>query len=128
MTKPLPSTQGQQRRDIDPLSPSGDKRRRRRTRSLLSGVVTYNNGAESLSCTVRNFSKTGACVAVPPGVTFPDRLFLIIVRHRIAHEAVVMWYDKHQAGLKFERSITLDDRMDHRLAYLTELWRENAPR
>ena len=65
---------------------------------------------------------------MPPGVTFPGKVYLIIVRYRIAHEAVVMWYDKHQAGLKFERSIALADTMDLKLVYLNELWHANAAR
>ena len=51
-----------------------------------------------------------------------------MVRDRIAHEAVVMWYDKREAGLKFERSIALGENMDDGLAYLNRLWNGNALR
>lgn len=105
-----------------------DRRPKRRTRSLLSGIVTYNNGAETFSCAIRNFSEAGARITVPAGVTVPGRLFLIRIRHRIAHDAIVMWHDGREAGLKFERSIALGENVDGNLNYLNKLWHARAPR
>jgi hypothetical protein len=106
-------------------SPVEDRRPKRRQRSLLAGIVTYSNGAHSFMCTVRNVSEVGARVSVPQGATLP---FLIIVRQRIACEASVTWRSRGEAGLKFERSITLGQDIDPKLAYLNKLWHGSAIR
>jgi hypothetical protein len=128
MAKSRRSNPDRHSRKADRLPPIAERRPKRRTRSLLTGIVTFNNGAESFSCAVRDFSETGARITVPVGVTFPGRLFLIMVRDRIAHEAVVVWFDKREAGLKFERSLTLGENKDDKLAYLNRLWHGSAPR
>jgi hypothetical protein len=110
------------------LPPIADRRPKRRTRSLLSGIVTYDNGAKSFPCAIRNFSETGARITLPNGFAVPSRLFLIMVRDRIAHQAVVMWNNKREAGLKFERSVALGENMDDKLAYLNKLWHGSADR
>ena len=108
------------------LLSDADRRPTRRTRSLLSGLVSYCNGAQVFSCVVRNFSESGACITLPLGVFLPDQLFLIPFRHHIAHEAIVIWCSKRQAGLKFERSLTLGEKLDDKLAYLNKLWHGSA--
>ena len=110
------------------LPPIADRRPKRRTRSLLAGIAAYNKGAKSFPCSIRNFSETGARITLPSGYLVPGRLFLIMVRDRIAHEAVVMWYDRREAGLKFERSVQLSDNMDGELSYLNRLWHAHALR
>jgi len=105
-----------------------DRRPKRRARSLLAGIVTYENGAHSFMCTVRNVSEGGARISVPHGSTIPTKVFLIIVRQRIAREAAVVWRSRGEAGLRFELSIVLGQNIDPKLAYLNELWHGSALR
>ena len=114
-------------RDADALPPIVDCRVASRRRALLSGVVAHNSGGRSLPCTVQDCSEMGARIHVSADANLPDYLFLILVRHRIALEAEVMWYGQHEAGLRFIRSVELSDSMSLELAYLNELWREAAP-
>lgn len=102
-SRPSPDDDGTS--DLQPA----DRRKVRRTRSLLSGTISYEDGAKSFFCAVRDFSETGARITVPTEATITDRLFLIIARQHKAYDAVVMWYDKKEAGLKFERAIPLSD-------------------
>ena len=122
MTKLIPSDLDRLPVGSVKLRPSDDRGPGRRTRSMLTGIVAYNDGASSFFCAIRNLSTTGARILVPTGVTFPSRLFLIVVRHRIAHEAEVVWLDRNEVGLKFGRSIDLHDGMDNKLAFLSRLW------
>ena len=39
-----------------------------------------------------------------------------------------MWYDKGEVGLKFIRSLPLDDTLDDKLGYLKKLWHGSALR
>src|SRR5690348_12602648 len=106
-------------KSTDPSSSTvEDRRPKRRARSLLAGIVTYDNGAHSFMCTVRNVSEGGARISVPHGSTIPAKVFLIIVRQRIAREAAVVWRSRGEAGLKFEFSIVLGQDIDPKLAYL----------
>lgn len=109
------------------LPPVVDRRAARRKRTLLGGIVSYNNGANSLNCTVRDYTETGARIFVASDVNLPDHLFLILVRHRVAHQAEVMWYGQHEAGLKFTHSIELNDSMAEELVYLNKLWHQAPP-
>ena len=109
------------------LPPVVDRRAASRKHKLLGGIVSYNNGANSLNCTVRDYSETGARIFVASDANLPDHLFLILVRHRVAHQAEVMWYGQHEAGLKFLRSVELNDSMTEELGYLNKLWHEPPP-
>jgi len=115
-------------RDLDELAKQRDRRPDRRIRSLLRGVITYGDGAFSCSCCVRDFTEAGARVELVRGAVIPGIVFLILVNQQVAHQATVMWYDKGEVGLKFIRSLPLDDTLDDELGYLKKLWHGSALR
>ena len=115
-------------RKLDELTGQSDRRPGHRTRSMLKGVITHGNGADSFSCSIRDFSETGARVELVRGAVIPGTVFLILVHDRVAHEASVMWYDKGEVGLKFVRTLPLDDSLDESLGYLKKLWHGSAVR
>ena len=115
------------RRNVGALPPIVDHRVASRRRALLSGIIAYDNRDNSFTCTVRDYSDTGARIHVPADANLREHLFLILVRHRIAFQAEVMWYGQYEAGLKFVRCVELCDSMNLELAYLNELWHEAAP-
>jgi len=114
------------RNNDDALPPVVDRRVASRRRALLSGIIAYNNRGNSLSCSVRDYSDTGARIRVPEDANLPEHLYLILVRHRIAFQAEIMWYGQQEAGLRFIRRIELTDSMNLDLVHLNELWREAA--
>lgn len=112
------------RHDDDALPPVVDRRVASRRRALLSGIIAYHNRDNSLSCSVRDYSDTGARIRVPEDANLPEHLYLILVRHRIAFQAEIMWYGQQEAGLRFIRRVDLTDSMNLDLVHLNELWRE----
>lgn len=113
--------------DAGALPPIVDRRVASRGRALLSGIIAHNNGDNSIPCTVRDYSETGARIHVSADANLPDYLFLILVRYRTAFQAEVMWYGQHEAGLRFIRCFELSDSMQSELAYLNKLWHEAVP-
>lgn len=124
--KPSVSNNDARRHNDGTLPPVVDRRVGSRRRALLSGIIAYNNRDNSISCSVRDYSDTGARVRVLEDANLPEHLYLILVRHRIAFQAEVMWYGQHEAGLRFIRRVELTDSMNLELVHLNELWREAA--
>ena len=75
---------------------------------------------------MRDYSQSGARIFVQPGVNLSDELFLIVVHDRITHQAEVVWYGEREAGLKFTRSIELNEPMSEQL--VNRLWNEDPLR
>ena len=77
-----------------------ERRTDARQRMLKSGTIIYNNSSSVFDCTVRNLSKTGAClmVASPRGV--PEEFDLLLEGAR--HHCIVSWRRADRIGVKFQ--------------------------
>ena len=113
--------------DTDP-PPLAEQRPAQRNRKLLAGMLSYENGAHSFRCSIRDLSATGARISIPPNTIVPRPVFLIDVRGRVAHQAERIWSDGKHAGLKFLRTVALDKLDDPSLAYLKRLLDAAGPR
>jgi hypothetical protein len=102
--------------------PIAERRPQRRKRVLLSGIVTYADGAYSFDCTFRNLSKTGALVAVGKNTPFPSEFYLIGIRDCVAYEAKVVRNNGSEVGVRFANSFPLSTMADSSLNYLKRLW------
>ena len=71
-----------------------------RQRMLKAGTIVYNNSSSVFDCTVRNLSKSGAClmVASPRGV--PEEFDLLTEGAR--HHCIVSWRRADRIGVKFQ--------------------------
>jgi hypothetical protein len=71
-----------------------------RQRTLKAGTIVYNNSSSVFDCTVRNLSKSGAClmVASPRGV--PEEFDLLMEGAR--HHCTVSWRRADRIGVKFQ--------------------------
>jgi len=98
-----------------------ERRLQSRQRVLLSGIVTYWDGARSFGCTIRNLSAEGARISKPRTQPLPANLFLISVRERMVHDARVIWSRDKDAGLVFVQSRQLSDLADQKYNYLRRL-------
>jgi hypothetical protein len=103
-------------------------RHNRRQRALLSGVVTFADGAHSFRCTIRNFSQDGARISVPDDRLLPPRLYLINLNERAAYEALTVWMKDGEAGVALLDRLPLAELSDPKLSYLDKLWQGSAPR
>ena len=98
-----------------------ERRQQSRKRVLLSGVVTYWDGARSFGCTIRNISEEGARISKPRTQPLPEKIYLINVRERMVHEARLVWSHDREAGLEFVTSAQLSALADPKYNYLRRL-------
>jgi hypothetical protein len=113
-------------KDKNTEPPVAERRPSARSRVLLSGIVTYGDGAFSFDCSFRNLSKTGARVMVGINMQFPSQFFLINIRDRVAYDCKVVWNKGSEIGVTFKAVVALSAITDPRLAYLKKLWLAKA--
>ena len=75
------------------------RRRATRRRALLTGIVSYADGAVSFRCAIRERSDGGARLRLPKGLIVPDRFWLIEVDKAVASEASVVWRSYEDIGV-----------------------------
>ena len=110
----------------DSKPPSAERRPKARSRVLLSGIVTYKDGAYSFDCSFRNLSENGARLVVGKNTAFPSEFFLINVRDRVAYECKLVWNKGTEVGVAFKATVALSAITDPGLAYLKKLWLAKA--
>ena len=66
----------------------------------LTAMLLY--GANSVPCTVRNISATGAAVLLPDGRDVPDEVTLVIVGKPQRYPAQVIWRVAPLVALRFK--------------------------
>jgi hypothetical protein len=103
-----------------------ERRPKPRSRVLLSGIVTYGDGAYSFDCSFRNLSETGARVTMGKNLQFPSEFFLINIRDRVAYDSRVVWNRGGEVGVTFKATVALSAVTDPALAYLKKLWLAKA--
>ena len=81
-----------------------ERRRSTREPTYLHGVIYFNNGRDSLSCVIRDFSYEGARIVIFDAISVPDEIELHIPeRNRLVH-ATVRWRHGNKIGLAFSES------------------------
>ena len=113
---------------IDLPPPAERRQPKPRRRVLLSGLVTWSDGARSFQCTIRNLTDNGARISLPPGQTVPTNIHFINVRERTAHEALVVWNNGSDAGIAFVKTYSLANLNEPKLEYLNRLWHSVSDR
>jgi hypothetical protein len=113
-------------KDQNAEPPAAERRPASRARVLLSGIVTYGDGAYSFDCSFRNLSTTGARVMVGKNMQFPSQFFLINIRDRVAYDCKVVWNKGSEIGVAFKAIVALSAITDPGLAYLKKLWLAKA--
>lgn len=105
-----------------------------RQRTCLGGKLVYSDGTDkahgafTLDCTVRDISAGGAKVIIGYQRPLPANLYLIIVKHCIAHQAEVVWMKYPARGLKFSGTYPLDEPLAKDLLFLRKLWNDLTER
>jgi PilZ domain len=105
-----------------------ERRPSRRNRVLLSGVIVFDEGRRSIACAIRNLSENGALVTLPNNTHFPTRFYLINVRDRMIYRAKVIRCGVSDAGVAFEETIPLTDKLDPALGFLKQIWLAHVAR
>lgn len=78
-----------------------DKRTSPRRRTLKSGKIVSSDGSLSIDCIVRNISKSGARLQVPPTVAVPREFTLLDGQGRNPRQATVIWRRGSEIGVRF---------------------------
>jgi len=76
-------------------------------RRVLKGATLEFNGAGAISCTVRNMSELGACLAVESPLGIPDVFDLVVQTDGSRHSCSVAWRSEKQIGVAFEKPASL---------------------
>lgn len=94
-----------------------DRRQSVREKVLFGGVAEVGERGAAMSCVVRNFSDSGACVEMAGGARLPEQVTLKIARKGNSYLAQMIWRQANKVGLAF-RIMTSDrpvDDLDERL-------------
>jgi hypothetical protein len=86
-----------------------DRRRIRRQRVLLTGLVVHHDFRVSFPCTIRSLSDGGARISIPDDWQALTNFWLIRTTAGLAHEAAVTWRRSSLAGLKLSPEFDLAD-------------------
>jgi hypothetical protein len=105
----------------DDLPPLAERRPVPRRRVLLGGMATYEDGAYSLKCQIRDLNEKGARILVSSRQNLPEELYLIIMRDHMAHKAKVIWRKGEEAGLQFITSEDIRSITDPERKYLSQM-------
>lgn len=111
-----------------PGAPGGERRPKARKQVLLTGIIASHSGDQSLDCTIRDLSETGARIVAAKGVQLPEGFYLINVRDRVAYEARLVRNDGQAAGVIFEKTLPLSGLSDPALGFLKRMWLSKATR
>jgi PilZ domain len=71
-----------------------------RKRVLKAGTIAF--GGETIACTVRNISDSGAALDVATALWFPDRFTLGIESDRFSKPCHIVWRKEKRIGVAFE--------------------------
>jgi hypothetical protein len=105
-------------RDSPELPPKVERRPATRRRVIWRGRGVHVGGGYDFECTIRDFSDTGARIAVRGAPMIPSHFYLVNVTTRTVHEVKVVWNDGKLLGLRFLQSFPVDAIPDPELLYL----------
>jgi hypothetical protein len=76
--------------------------------ALLGARAIFNNGRSSVECQVRNFSITGARLAISDAISLPDEFLLEVPARQKAYRAGLRWKSRDAAGVRFLGEMSID--------------------
>jgi hypothetical protein len=103
------------------MSGQAERRRVRRKRVLLSGVVVDTSGENATGCTIRDMTANGAQIQLRKALQPGSEVYLVDTRNELAHLATVAWVNYARTGLSFIRSYALTQALPPRLEFLGPL-------
>jgi PilZ domain len=108
-----------------------EQRSAERVRSFLRAQIIFNNRMTTIECIIRNYSATGAKIALGDTLTVPTEFSLFIPAKQRSHQARLVWRDKDSIGVNFTDAAASAERAtastaDSIAARLRELELQNA--
>lgn len=65
-----------------------------------AGRIVFDGDGKVIDCIIKNLSKTGACLEVPVGVTWPE-IFTLEVHHGETRQVEAVWSENRIVGVRF---------------------------
>jgi hypothetical protein len=81
------------------IEPFVERRREPRLRSLLAGMIAYEDDKSTFDCVIRSISAHGARVEMAEVFRLPEEFNLNVPHHAAVHHAVLIWRQGERAGL-----------------------------
>ena len=100
---------------------SSDRRQLRRAEAYLRGLVVSQDGKLKIDCRVEDLTKTGARLVINKGVLLPDPMYLITANKESGFEAVIIWTEAVQYGVRFRKTFPLMNESSPEAALLRPL-------
>lgn len=100
-----------------------------RSRTVLRGMIIYNNRNSTIECLVRNFGETGAKIIIDEAMSFPQNFELAIAQKGLSYMAKVVWRNGNETGVEFVNEVVNQNLVqvgNDMAGHLRELERENA--
>ena len=79
-----------------------EARRSERVRALLGAKIIFNNRMSIVDCVVRNFSSSGARLALDDSLSIPGEFELHIPQKGCSSSAHTVWRNSEAMGVAFE--------------------------
>jgi hypothetical protein len=73
-----------------------------RSRVLKGGVISFRHFGATIDCTVRNLSKSGACLSVASPVGIPTEFDLVLDRDKVPRHCRLVWRRADRIGVEFQ--------------------------
>jgi hypothetical protein len=103
-------------------SPSADRRRTQRRRSLLTAKLATRDASLTIDCVIRNLSPEGALVETTSPHLIPHELHLMQVREGIVWDAGIIWRNGNRIGLVLGERHDLRETTALQLRALRNIW------
>ena len=110
------------------LPPPVDRRIQARKRVILGAVAVGGVGNTSFKCRIKDLTQNSARIVVPERQVVPTSIYLINIRDRTAHGAVVIWTRGLESGLQLVSTIDLATTADPSDEFLKKIWTAHSPR
>jgi hypothetical protein len=108
-----------------------EQRAAERIRSFLRAQIIFNNRLTTIECIIKNYSASGAKIAINDTLTVPTEFDLYIPAKQRGHHARLVWRDKDSIGVNFLDARAASEKpaapvLDGNAARLRELELQNA--
>lgn len=78
-----------------------EHREQERVRTLLAARLSFNDGAVTIACHVKDLSQGGARIVLAGSVPAPNEFDLIIPKHDLTRRCRIAWRNADQIGVAF---------------------------
>jgi PilZ domain len=100
-------------------------RKNERSRAILGATVIFNNRQSTISCQIRNISRSGARLSISEAATLPEEFEIEVPQKGKTYRARLCWRERESAGVEFILESASGDE-GALVARVAELEAENA--